>query len=176
LGFNNGFDGLDHIALLHGDLHASKSEEVEVRLHSECLTGDVLGSLRCDCRAQLHHSLSLLSKSETGILLYLRQEGRGIGLTNKIAAYELQDRGLDTVDANLQLGFETDLRDYEIGAMMLKAMGVTKIRLHTNNPRKVFGLKQGGIDVVARTSLQVGRQSENSQYLNTKRDRCGHLL
>lgn len=147
-----------------------------VRIHSECLTGDILGSRRCDCGSQLHKSLEIIRDTGAGILIYLRgHEGRGIGLTHKLKAYELQDQGLDTVDANLELGFEKDLRSYEDAAQILKDLGVEKIKLMTNNPNKL-NLKQYGIEIVQRIALEIPPTSENLNYLRTKRDRMGHLL
>ncbi|MRJ06756.1 MAG: GTP cyclohydrolase II [Epsilonproteobacteria bacterium] len=144
-----------------------------VRIHSECLTGDTFGSLRCDCGEQLHRALELISK-EGGILIYLRQEGRGIGLFNKINAYALQDRGLDTVEANHQLGFEADLRDFSIVEEILKSFGVSKIRLLTNNPRKIFALK--GVEVVERIPIKIPPNPHNRHYLQTKKEKLNHLL
>ncbi|MDF1566105.1 MAG: GTP cyclohydrolase II [Deltaproteobacteria bacterium] len=172
--FSNAFDGEEHLALVHGEI--DPEAVTPVRIHSECLTGDALSSLRCDCRAQLLHAQGALGASPSGVLLYLRQEGRGIGLGAKIAAYALQDQGFDTVEANEHLGFDADLRDYRVAAEMLRALGVGRVRLFTNNLAKVFGLKRHGIEVVEREAIQVGRRPENERYLDTKRDRCGHLL
>ena len=147
-----------------------------VRLHSECLTGDVMGSLRCDCRDQLHASLRRVAEEGRGIVLYLRQEGRGIGLTNKIRAYELQDRGLDTVDANIALGFDDDEREYSVGALALAALKVNSIRLLTNNPSKVSALKGLGVNVIERVPLVIEPSPENKRYLETKWRKSGHLL
>jgi len=171
-----GSDGqqLDDIAIVRGDLSASAV--VPVRMHSECLTGDVFGSLRCDCGDQLQVALARIAEAGTGIVLYLRQEGRGIGIANKIQAYALQDDGLDTVDANRHLGFDDDLRSYDTAAAMLHALGVSRIELHTNNPRKVDGLVASGIDVARREPLAIDARPENEHYLATKRDRSGHLL
>ena len=171
--FRNSRNDHEHVALVRS---VQPGRTTPVRLHSECLTGDALGSLRCDCRAQLETAQAALGRSETGILLYMRQEGRGIGLANKIAAYALQDEGLDTVEANLHLGFDADLRTYDVAAAMLRLLGAERIALHTNNPAKIFGLKSSGIDVVERIPLRVGETEHNSHYLATKRDRCGHLL
>ena len=172
--FRNERDGKEHLALVSGPL--DPEAVTPVRLHSECLTGDALGSIRCDCRAQLESAEASLAEAPGGVLLYMRQEGRGIGLANKIAAYALQDEGLDTVDANLHLGFDTDLRTYDVAAGMLHLLSVGRVALYTNNPRKVFGLKSEGIEVVERVPLKVGLRPENAFYLSTKRDRCGHLL
>jgi GTP cyclohydrolase II len=147
-----------------------------VRLHSECLTGDVFGSLKCDCGPQLRTALHIIGESGGGVLLYLRQEGRGIGLTNKIRAYSLQDRGLDTVDANRRLGFGDDERDYGHAAGMLRALGIEEVRLLTNNPNKVEGLESAGIQVVERVAHQMPANPHNADYLATKRKRSGHLL
>lgn len=166
---------LDDIALLRGDV-ADQGDAVAVRMHSECLTGDVLGSLRCDCGDQLHEALQRLASRDSGVLLYLRQEGRGIGIANKIAAYSLQDRGLDTVEANLHLGFDDDLRRYDVAAAMLRCLEIRHIELHTNNPSKLEGLRREGIDVVRRIPLVASVREENRLYLNTKRLRSGHWL
>ena len=161
----------EHIAILAGDLHAS---EVLVRVHSECLTGDVLGSLRCDCGAQLETSMTTIS-SESGVLIYMGgQEGRGIGRFNKLAAYAMQEQGLDTVDANLQLGLPSDSRDYGAAAAILGDLGVTRIRLLTNNPAKVSGLSMHGVKVVERVPLQTAVGPDNAYYLKTKEKRMGH--
>jgi GTP cyclohydrolase II len=165
---------LDDVAVVMGDVagHA----EVPVRVHSECLTGDVLGSNRCDCGEQLQEALQRFAQGERGILLYLRQEGRGIGIANKVRAYALQDEGLDTVDANRHLGFDDDLRRYDLAGAMISALGVGSIELHTNNPKKVDGLREAGVDVVRRAGLQIAPRKENRFYLKTKRSRSGHLL
>ena len=165
---------LDDVAIVRGEL--AEAREVPVRVHSECLTGDVLGSNRCDCGEQLHLALHRFAESERGVLLYLRQEGRGIGIANKVRAYALQDEGFDTVDANRHLGFDDDLRRYDMAAAMLEALGLVSIELHTNNPKKVDGLREAGIDVVRRVALQVAPREENRRYLATKRRRSGHLL
>jgi 3,4-dihydroxy 2-butanone 4-phosphate synthase/GTP cyclohydrolase II len=165
--------GLTHLAVVSGDLSVGVPL---VRVHSECLTGDVLGSVRCDCGAQLDAALAEIGTNPPGVVLYLRQEGRGIGLVNKLHAYNLQDGGLDTVDANLALGFAADARDFGLAADLLSQLGVTAVRLLTNNPRKVEGLTSRGIVVVERVPLQVGAQRENERYLATKRQRLGHLL
>lgn len=165
--------GPEHLALLIGDPYAGVPL---VRLHSACLTGDLLGSLKCDCGDQLHAALEAIAASGGGVLLYLQQEGRGIGLLNKLRAYALQDQGFDTVDANLRLGFEVDERDFALAAAMLKALGLTRVRLLTNNPAKVAGLEAAGIDVAERLPLKAGEGAHNEAYLATKRDRTGHIL
>jgi GTP cyclohydrolase II len=165
---------LDDVAVVNGAV--AEKAEVPVRVHSECLTGDVLGSNRCDCGEQLHEALSRIAGSERGILLYMRQEGRGIGIANKVRAYALQDEGLDTVDANRHLGFDDDLRRYDVAGAMLVALGVASIELHTNNPKKVEGLREAGVAVVRRVPLLVPPRAENRFYLDTKRQRSGHLL
>ena len=164
----------EHIALTKGEW--KPDDPVMVRIHSECLTGDVFGSLRCDCGEQVDLALEALSKEDTGILLYLRQEGRGIGLHNKIKAYSLQDTGLDTVEANKTLGFEADMRHYEAGAQILVDLGVSKLRLLTNNPRKMVGISGFGLEVLDRIPLEVSANDENRRYLNTKKTLLGHLL
>jgi GTP cyclohydrolase II len=166
-------DGSEHVAVIIG---AFAGEPPLVRLHSECLTGDVFGSLKCDCGPQLEQALQILRENGSGVLLYLRQEGRGIGLANKIRAYALQDRGLDTVDANLRLGFADDARGYGHAAAMLRALGIDRVRLLTNNPRKLSGLSAAGISVVERVSHQMAANPHNADYLATKRKRSGHLL
>jgi 3,4-dihydroxy 2-butanone 4-phosphate synthase/GTP cyclohydrolase II len=163
-----------HIALVKGDVRGR--ERVLVRVHSQCLTGDVFHSLRCDCGAQLAQAMKVIAREGRGVVLYMRQEGRGIGIANKLRAYALQDRGLDTVQANIELGFEPDLRDYGIGAQILSDLGLTSIRLLTNNPRKIIGLRGFGLDVVERVPLVVRPGKKNIRYLVTKRDRLGHLL
>lgn len=167
-------DDREHAAFVHGDV--AGAERVLVRLHSECLTGDALGSLRCDCRGQLEASLRLLGSAECGVLLYLRQEGRGIGLTNKIRAYALQDQGLDTVDANLALGFRDDEREYSVAARMLRALDVRSIRLLTNNPAKIADLARHGVQIVERVPLVISPNEYNRSYLETKARRSHHLL
>lgn len=165
-------DGSEHVALMVG---APGGKPPLVRLHSECLTGDVFGSLKCDCGPQLHEALRLIGTSGSGVLLYLRQEGRGIGLANKLRAYALQDRGLDTVEANRRLGFEDDARDYALAAAMLRALGIDEVRLLTNNPAKVAGLKAEGIAVVDRIAHHMPANPHNADYLATKRRKSGHL-
>ena len=172
--FWNNRDGKEHIAILHGD--PTNREDVPVRVHSECLTGDALGSLRCDCRDQLETSLRLIAAGEFGVVLYLRQEGRGIGLLNKLRAYELQDRGLDTVEANVALGFRDDEREYSIAAHMLHSLRIRSIRLMTNNPRKVEELSKLGIHIAGRQPHVIPPNEFNRFYLETKRDKSGHFL
>jgi GTP cyclohydrolase II len=163
----------EHVALIVGKRDASPPV---VRLHSECLTGDVLGSLKCDCGPQLHEALHQIADSQWGVLLYLRQEGRGIGLVNKLRAYALQDQGYDTVDANVRLGFAIDARDFSVAARMLELLGISAVRLLTNNPEKVRGLEAAGIGVVERLPLAIAANPHNERYLATKRDRTGHQL
>ncbi len=172
--FENDLDKLDHIALVKGDL--SGDQPVLVRVHSECLTGDVMGSMRCDCGEQLHKAMEAIDVEKRGVILYMRQEGRGIGLINKLKAYELQDQGMDTVEANQELGFKEDLRDYGIGAQMLLSLGIRKIRILTNNPRKLVGLQGYGIEIVDRVAIEASPTCSNLGYLRTKRDKLGHLL
>ncbi len=167
-------NGAEHLAVVKGGVRGKS--RVPTRVHSECLTGDVLGSLRCDCRDQLIAALERIGGEPRGIVLYLRQEGRGIGLTNKIRAYALQDQGHDTIDANRLLGFPDDARDYRVAAEMLEALGVRSIRLMTNNPAKVDGLRRHGIRVAGRISHVMPANPFNEAYLTTKRERAGHLL
>ena len=172
--FRSKVDSKEHIALVKGNVETGKP--VLVRVHSECLTGDVFGSLRCDCRAQLLESLRMIEKSRRGILLYMRQEGRGIGLHNKLKAYKLQENGRDTVEANLELGFSPDLRDYGIGAQILRELGVRKMKLLTNNPKKVVGLNAYGLEIVERVPIEIRANEVNINYLKTKRDKLGHMI
>jgi GTP cyclohydrolase II len=172
--FWNNRDAKEHVAVVHGDVVGQ--EEVPTRLHSECLTGDALGSLRCDCRDQLEEALRQLGSLDRGLLLYLRQEGRGIGLINKIRAYELQDSGFDTVEANLALGFRDDERDYAVAAHMIHSLEIGSVRLMTNNPRKIDGLAQHGIRVAGRLPHVMAPNPYNRFYLETKASRSGHWI
>ncbi|MEM6533041.1 MAG: GTP cyclohydrolase II [Myxococcota bacterium] len=172
--FRNNVDDKEHVAMVRGDIR--DQERVPMRIHSECLTGDVMGSLKCDCRDQLEYALRTFGNSETGLLLYMRQEGRGIGLGNKIRAYALQDAGLDTVDANRHLGFDDDLRDYTVAALMTKILGPASVQLYTNNPRKIFGLKQRGVEVETRLPIVMPSNEYNRDYLSTKATRSGHII
>jgi 3,4-dihydroxy 2-butanone 4-phosphate synthase / GTP cyclohydrolase II len=175
-GYRNTLDNTDHVAIVKGNPADFGDDPVMVRMHSECLTGDALGSLRCDCRMQLQAALKMIENAGKGVVVYLRQEGRGIGLINKLKAYSLQDLGLDTVEANERLGFPADLRDYGMGAQMLNDLGVKKICLITNNPRKIAGLKGYGLEVVDRMALLIEANDYNSIYLATKAEKLGHLL
>ncbi|MBN3910538.1 MAG: bifunctional 3,4-dihydroxy-2-butanone-4-phosphate synthase RibB/GTP cyclohydrolase II RibA [Nostoc sp. NMS1] len=174
--YRHTLDNTEHVAIVKGDLANFKDEPVMVRMHSECLTGDALGSLRCDCRMQLEAALKMIEAAGQGVVVYLRQEGRGIGLINKLKAYSLQDMGLDTVEANERLGFPADLRDYGMGAQMLMDLGIKKIRLITNNPRKIAGVKGYGLEVVDRVPLLIEATDYNSYYLATKAKKLGHML
>lgn len=173
-GFRNPETGEEAVALVAGDLAGEGA--VLVRVHSQCLTGDVLASDRCDCGDQLHEAMRVISASGRGVLVYQQQEGRGIGLINKIHAYELQDQGLDTVAANLELGFEADQRDYRFPAEILKYLGAFKVRLLSNNPEKVMGLEKEGIQVVERVALEISPNSTTQDYLKVKKEKLGHLL
>ena len=163
-----------HLAIVKGEVNTD--EPVIVRVHSQCLTGDILGSLRCDCQDQLHYALKMIEKEGRGVVLYMRQEGRGIGLANKILAYQLQDNGWDTVEANEELGFQADLRDYGIGAQILVDLGIKNIRLLTNNPKKIVGLHGYGLNIVERLAIEIPPNNFNTRYLETKRDKLGHLI
>ncbi|MFN6527115.1 bifunctional 3,4-dihydroxy-2-butanone-4-phosphate synthase/GTP cyclohydrolase II [Nostoc sp. ChiSLP03a] len=174
--YRHTLDNTEHVAIVKGDPANFKDEPVMVRMHSECLTGDALGSLRCDCRMQLVAALKMIESAGQGVVVYLRQEGRGIGLINKLKAYSLQDMGLDTVEANERLGFPADLRDYGMGAQMLMDLGIKKIRLITNNPRKIAGVKGYGLEVVDRVPLLIEANDYNSYYLATKAKKLGHML
>ncbi len=175
IAYQNDIDNDEHLALIKGEINPD--EPVMVRVHSECLTGDVFGSSRCDCGEQLHAAMRMVEQEGRGVVLYMRQEGRGIGLINKLKAYHLQDRdGLDTVEANTRLGFKPDLRDYGIGAQILRDLGVRKMRLLTNNPKKIIGLEGYGLEVVDRLPIEIPGEPENREYLRTKRDKMGHLL
>jgi 3,4-dihydroxy 2-butanone 4-phosphate synthase / GTP cyclohydrolase II len=174
--YRNSLDGSEHIALVKGDVSQFEGQPVMVRMHSECLTGDAFGSLRCDCRMQLQAAMKMINHRGQGVVVYLRQEGRGIGLINKLKAYALQDIGLDTVEANERLGFPADLRNYGVGAQILSDLGIHKIRLITNNPRKIAGLKGYGLEVVDRLPLLIEATPYNAEYLTTKANKLGHLM
>lgn len=174
IAYSNYVDDNIHIALVKGEI--KKDDKVMVRVHSECLTGDVFGSKRCDCGEQLHKAMEMIKNEGKGVILYMRQEGRGIGLTNKLRAYELQDQGLDTVEANIKLGFKPDLRDYGIGAQILVDLGVRKMRLITNNPKKIVGLEGYGLEIVDRVSIETTPNDKNLIYLKTKKKKLGHIL
>jgi 3,4-dihydroxy 2-butanone 4-phosphate synthase/GTP cyclohydrolase II len=172
--YESSLDHYHHLALVKGDITGEKN--VMVRVHSQCLTGDVFSSERCDCGDQMRKALSMIAKEGKGVFLYMRQEGRGIGLANKIKSYALQEKGLDTVEANAALGYEPDLRDYGIGAQILVDLGLTTIRILTNNPRKVVGVEGYGLKVIERVPIQVPPKKNNREYLKTKRDKLGHIL
>jgi len=174
MAFVNDIDAFEHLALVRGIIDPEK--DVLVRVHSECLTGDVFGSYRCDCGEQLDKAMERIQKEEPGVLLYLQQEGRGIGLANKLKAYALQDKGFDTVEANEQLGFDADLRNYGVGAQILAAIGVRKMRLMTNNPKKIIGLEGYGLQVTNRVPIEIEPRPENRRYLTTKCQKLGHLM
>ncbi|MDY0187130.1 MAG: bifunctional 3,4-dihydroxy-2-butanone-4-phosphate synthase/GTP cyclohydrolase II [Syntrophus sp. (in: bacteria)] len=172
--YENDVDKLQHLAMVKGDIQPD--DEVLVRVHSECLTGDVFGSERCDCGDQLHTAMEMIDKEGKGVIVYMHQEGRGIGLVNKIKAYELQEHGQDTVEANIALGFKPDLRDYGIGAQILVDLGVRKMRLMTNNPKKIVGLEGYGIKVTERVPIEITPTDKNIRYLTTKKKKMGHIL
>lgn len=172
--YKSKLDHKEHVALVKGTIETEKP--VLVRVHSECLTGDVFHSLRCDCNEQLNSALKMIGQSESGVLLYMRQEGRGIGLVNKIKAYALQDKGKDTVEANEALGFKPDLRDYGIGAQILRDLGIKKMKLLTNNPKKIVGLSGYGLELVERVQIEIEPNENNKKYLSTKRDKLGHFI
>ncbi|MEK6528556.1 MAG: bifunctional 3,4-dihydroxy-2-butanone-4-phosphate synthase/GTP cyclohydrolase II [Nitrospirota bacterium] len=172
--FENMIDNSVHIALVKGDIRPE--EKILVRVHSECLTGDVFGSRRCDCGEQIHKAMNIIKKEGKGVILYMRQEGRGIGLANKLKAYELQDQGLDTVQANIRLGFKPDLRDYGVGAQILVNLGVRNMRLMTNNPKKIIGLEGYSLRIVERVPIETKPHEKNIEYLKTKKKKLGHLL
>jgi 3,4-dihydroxy 2-butanone 4-phosphate synthase / GTP cyclohydrolase II len=172
--YENDVDDMKHVALVKGDI--GPEDEVLVRVHSECLTGDVFGSERCDCGHQLHRAMEMVDEAGKGIIVYMHQEGRGIGLVNKIKAYELQERGKDTVEANISLGFKADLRDYGIGAQILADLGVKKMKLMTNNPKKIVGLEGYGLTVTERVPIEIKPNESNIKYLKTKKKKMGHLL
>lgn len=174
IGYINKINGEHHVALVKGNINSD--EKILVRVHSECLTGDVFHSLRCDCGEQLEGALRKINEEGTGILLYMRQEGRGIGLINKLKAYKLQEKGMDTVEANLALGFPEDMRDYGIGAQILKDLGVKKMTLMTNNPKKISGLKGYGLEVIDRCPIEYKSNKNNEEYLKTKKEKMGHYL
>jgi 3,4-dihydroxy 2-butanone 4-phosphate synthase/GTP cyclohydrolase II len=174
IGYRNDVDRAEHVALVYGDVAGQAN--VLVRMHSRCLTGDVFHSLRCDCGIQLHRAMELIRQEGRGVVVYLDQEGRGIGLLNKLRAYELQDSGTDTVEANERLGFKADLRDFGIGAQILRDLGLSSLRIMTNNPRKVVGLDGYGLEIVERIPLVIDSTPENGAYLAAKRDKLGHLL
>lgn len=173
-GFEDPFKGKEHIAITMGD--CALDEPLLIRIHSECLTGDALGSLRCDCGEQLQRAMRTIAEKGRGAILYLRQEGRGIGLVNKIRAYNLQDQGADTVEANERLGFGADMRDYSICAPMLEHLGASSVRLMTNNPRKIKALKELGINVVDRVPIETDSNPHNATYLSTKAGKLGHMF
>ena len=175
IAYKSKIDQQEHVAIFQGDFK-NQDDPVLVRVHSECLTGDVFGSLRCDCGPQLEHAMKAISEKNRGIIVYMRQEGRGIGLVNKLRAYNLQNEGMDTVEANVHLGFEPDLREYGLGAQILEDLGVTKVSLMTNNPKKIVGLEGYGIEIVDIVPLHMPRNVHNKRYLRTKKEKMGHML
>ena len=174
IAFVNDIDDYEHLALVKGEIDSEK--EIMVRVHSECLTGDVFGSYRCDCGEQLKRAMEMVQEEGLGVVLYLQQEGRGIGLANKLKAYALQDKGFDTVEANQELGFDADLRDYGVGAQILVALGIRKMRLITNNPKKIIGLEGYGLEVAGRVPIEIEPRPENLKYLLTKCQKLGHIM
>jgi len=174
IAFKESITGAEHLALVKGSWE--KNEPVLARVHSSCFTGDILGSLRCDCGDQLHHAMEMVEKEGKGIILYMNQEGRGIGLVNKLRAYKLQEAGMDTVEANVQLGFGMDERDYGVGAQILRSLNATKLKLMSNNPRKRAGLKGYGIEIVETVPIEIRPNQFNEKYLTTKRDKLGHEI
>jgi 3,4-dihydroxy 2-butanone 4-phosphate synthase/GTP cyclohydrolase II len=174
IAFSNELDNSEHLALIKGEIDPEK--DILVRVHSECLTGDVFGSYRCDCGDQLKRALEMINQEGLGVLIYLRQEGRGIGFANKLKAYALQDKGLDTVEANKRLGFKPDLRDYGVGAQILVALGVKRMKIMTNNPKKIVGLEGYGLTVTGRVPIEIPPRAENAEYLLTKCEKLGHIM
>jgi 3,4-dihydroxy 2-butanone 4-phosphate synthase/GTP cyclohydrolase II len=174
IAFSNELDNSEHLALIKGEIDPEK--DILVRVHSECLTGDVFGSFRCDCGDQLKRALEMITQEGLGVLIYLRQEGRGIGFANKLKAYALQDKGLDTVEANKRLGFKPDLRDYGVGAQILVALGVKRMKIMTNNPKKIVGLEGYGLTVTGRVPIEIPPRAENAEYLLTKCEKLGHIM
>jgi 3,4-dihydroxy 2-butanone 4-phosphate synthase/GTP cyclohydrolase II len=172
--YSTSVDGATHVALVKGEI--APEEPTLVRVHSECMTGDLFHSRRCDCGQQMHAAMQAIEAEGRGVFLYMRQEGRGIGLVNKMKAYNLQDQGADTVEANAELGFAPDLREYGIGAQILRDLGVRRMRLMTNNPRKIVGLESHGLEIVGRVPLEIEPNVTNAKYLQTKKARMGHLL